>query len=150
MNRNTKDTKYAKDRFLQLADTLQPMAKAKALPFVLGFFSGLAIVLAATGVFGLETFVIGGEEHPWEDWGTAPGGVIDFAIYSLSTARGDTVLVPESRYAHPDTSAGEVPLPIREGWIITQQVDPEENIALETYKRGGEVTIEVSNGSVYF
>ena len=128
-----------RNRLLHIADTLRPAAKAKCGSFVLGLGAALAIVLAATGALGLETFVIGGAEHPWEDWGTAPGGVIDFAIYSLSTPWGDTLLVPESRYAHPDSSAGEVPLPVREGWIITQQVDPEENIALGTYKRGGEV-----------
>lgn len=67
-----------------------------------------AVVLSVgTGAYALETFVIGGEEHPWKVSGRAPGGVIDF-----------------------DTEPG---------WIRIQQIDPKDNIALGTYKRGGSV-----------
>lgn len=37
-----------------------------------------ALLFMATGAYALETFVIGGKEHPWEKTGIAPGGVIDF------------------------------------------------------------------------
>jgi len=29
--------------------------------------------------WGIEEFVVGGKEHPWQEWGTAPGEVIDFS-----------------------------------------------------------------------
>lgn len=79
------------------------------------FLSSLLGFLIAGDVYGLETYVIGGEDHPWREyaWDEADPGALTKAV-----------------------DFDEQP-----GWITLKRIDPTENIAAQTYERGGRVTV---------
>ena len=93
-------------------------------------FAGIAVSAAHAGLF-----VIGGDEHPWQDVGTTPGGVIRF-VEDLSGISDEGV---------PLFVTEDDPL---DRWIVPVRVDPTVNISMEVLERGGTIDINLSSEQV--
>jgi hypothetical protein len=76
-------------------------------------------------------FVVGGSEHPWQDVGTTPGGVIRFVDDLSSIAQDGTPL-----FAAEGDSL--------DGWMVPVRVDPTVNISLDVVERGGSIDLNLS------
>ena len=93
-------------------------------------FAGLAVSAAHAGLF-----VVGGDEHPWQDVGTTPGGVIRF-VEDLSGISDEGV---------PLFVTEDDPL---DRWIVPVRVDPTVNISMDVLERGGTIDINLSSEQV--
>lgn len=89
----------------------------------------LTLLLAGSSAHG-DRFLVG-DQRPWEDFGTTPGGVIRFVDDLASVTDNDVPL-----FAAEDDSPG--------GWIVPVRVDPDVNISLDVLDRGGKIDVNLS------
>ena len=60
----------------------------------------LLLLLSVCSTSAQDVFTVGGDEHPWRDSGTTPGGVIDFVeqLGTIEDANGGKVFAVGSRF----------------------------------------------------
>ena len=90
----------------------------------------LLIALAlAPQVDGSEIFTVGGDERGWSSWGETPGGVIAFVdrLGDVQNAAGNQVFVGVA-----DSLSG---------WIMPLRLNPDFNISLDVFERGGDIDV---------
>lgn len=100
------------------------------------FFSRYAVVVLLLVTVGavleasaVDIFTVGGSERPWAEFGTTPGGVIDFVdrLGEVQDVSGEQVF-------------GEVADSLM-GWIMPLRLRPDFNISLGIVERGGSITV---------
>ena len=100
------------------------------------FFSRYAVgvlLLVTVGAVlearAVEIFTVGGSERPWAEFGTTPGGVIDFVdqLGEVQDISGEQVF-------------GETPDSLI-GWIMPLRLRSDFNISLGIVERGGSISV---------
>ena len=76
-----------------------------------------------------DVFTVGGDERPWRDSGTTPGGVIDFVeqLGTIEDANGEKVFA--------------VSMDSLQNWIMPLRLRSDFNISLGVLERGGSIDI---------
>ena len=89
----------------------------------------LLLLLAVCPTSAQDVFTVGDQERLWRDFGTTPGGVIDFVeqLGDIEDANGDKVF-----------AAGADSL---QDWIMPLRLRPDFNISLGILERGGTIDL---------
>ncbi|HIG56185.1 MAG TPA: hypothetical protein EYQ18_19830 [Candidatus Handelsmanbacteria bacterium] len=90
----------------------------------------LLIALAlAPQAHGSEVFTVGGDERGWSGWGDTPGGVIAFVdrLGDVQNPAGNQVFAGVA-----DSLSG---------WIMPLRLNPDFNISLDVFERGGDIDV---------
>ena len=89
----------------------------------------LLLLLSAYPTSAQDVFTVGGNEHPWRNSGTTPGGVIDFVeqLGTIEDANGEKVFA--------------VGLDSLQNWIMPLRLRSDFNISLGVLERGGTIDI---------
>ena len=89
----------------------------------------LLLLLSAYPISARDVFTVGGDEHPWRNSGTTPGGVIDFVEHlgTLEDANGEKVFA--------------VGLDSLQNWIMPLRLRSDFNISLGVLEQGGTIDI---------
>ena len=89
----------------------------------------LLLLLSVCSTSAQDVFTVGGDERPWRDSGTTPGGVIDFVeqLGTIEDADGEKVFA--------------VGLDSLQNWIMPLRLRSDFNISLGVLERGGSIDI---------
>ena len=89
----------------------------------------LLLLLSVCSTSAQDVFTVGGDERPWRDSGTTPGGVIDFVeqLGTIEDANGEKVFI--------------VGLDSLQNWIMPLRLRSDFNISLGVLERGGSVDV---------
>ena len=89
----------------------------------------ILLLLSAYPTSARDVFTVGGNEHPWRNSGTTPGGVLDFVeqLGTIEDANGEKVFA--------------VGLDSLQNWIMPLRLRSDFNISLGVLERGGTIDI---------
>ena len=89
----------------------------------------LLLLLSVCPTSAQDVFTVGGDERPWDNSGTTPGGVIDFVeqLGTIEDANGEKVFA--------------VGLDSLQNWIMPLRLRSDFNISLGVLERGGTIDI---------
>ena len=89
----------------------------------------LLLLLSVRPVSAQDVFTVGGDEYPWLNSGTTPGGVIDFVeqLGTIEDANGEKVFA--------------VGMDSLQNWIMPLRLRSDFNISLGVLERGGTIDI---------
>ena len=87
------------------------------------------LLLSVCSTSAQDVFTVGGDERPWRDSGTTPGGVIDFVeqLGAIEDADGEKVFT--------------VGLDSLQNWIMPLRLRADFNISLGVLERGGSIDV---------
>ncbi len=105
-----------------LFNLLQSLQIVPSLPILL-------LLLSVCSTSAQDVFTVGGDERPWPNSGTTPGGVIDFVeqLGTIEETNGEKVFADD--------------LDSRQNWIMPLRLRSDFNISLGVLERGGTIDI---------